>query len=153
MAKLIDTSYEASPAKAKPVKVKPVKVKPAKQEPTTTTNSRGTNSRGTNSRGTNSRSIDPLRQDSEWAQSWAKETRDKAQHTEAKAETEVKPTSTGASGKTFTMPFTPKIVTTNNSRNIDPMKQNTAWARSWAKGVHDEAESAKAEAAAKEKRA
>ena len=148
MAKLIDTSYEASPAKAKPVKVKPVKVKPAKQEPTTTTNSRGTNSRGTNSR-----SIDPLRQDSEWAQSWAKETRDKAQHTEAKAETEVKPTSTGASGKTFTMPFTPKIVTTNNSRNIDPMKQNTAWARSWAKGVHDEAESAKAEAAAKEKRA
>ena len=151
MAKLIDTSYEASPAKAspvkaKPVKVKPVKVKPAKQEPTTTTNSRGTNS-------TNSRSIDPLRQDSEWAQSWAKETRDKAQHTEAKAETEVKPTSTGASGKTFTMPFTPKIVTTNNSRNIDPMKQNTAWARSWAKGVHDEAASAKAEAAAKEKRA
>lgn len=119
MAKLIDTSYEAnpvkaSPAKAKPVKVKPVKVKPAKQEPTTTTNSRGTNSR----------SIDPLRQDSEWAQSWAKETRGKAQHTEAKAETEVKPTSTGASGKTFTMPFTPKIVTTNNSRNIDPMKQN-----------------------------
>ena len=153
MAKLIDTSYEAnpvkaspvkaSPAKAKPVKVKPVKVKPAKQEPTTTTNSRGTNSR----------SIDPLRQDSEWAQSWAKETRDKAQHTEAKAETEVKPTSTGASGKTFTMPFTPKIVTTNNSRNIDPMKQNTAWARSWAKGVHDEAASAKAEAVAKEKRA
>lgn len=151
MAKLIDTSYEASPvkaspAKAKPVKVKPVKVKPAKQEPTT-------NSRSTNSRGANSRSIDPLRQDSEWAQSWAKETRDKAQHTEAKAETEVKPTSTGASGKTFTMPFTPKIVTTNNSRNIDPMKQNAEWARSWAKGVLDGAASAKAEAAAKEKRA
>lgn len=138
MAKLIDTSYEASPAKAKPVKVKPVKVKPAKQEPTTTTNSR---------------SIDPLRQDSEWAQSWAKETRDKAQHAEAKAETEVKPTSTGASGKTFTMPVTPKIVATNNSRSIDPMKQNAEWARSLAKGVHDEAESAKAEAAAKEKRA
>lgn len=153
MAKLIDTSYEASPvkaspAKAKPVKVKPVKVKPAKQEPTTTTNSRSTNSRSTNSRG-----IDPLRQDSEWAQSWVKETRDKAQHAGEKAETEVKPTSTGASGKTFTMPFTPKIVATNNSRSIDPMKQNTAWARSWAKGVHDEAASAKAEAAAKEKRA
>lgn len=146
MAKLIDTSYEASPTKAKPVKVKPVKVKPAKQEPTTTTNSRGANS-------TNSRSIDPLRQDSEWAQSWAKETRDKAQHAEAKADTEVKPTSTGAPGKTFTMPVTPKIVTTNNSRSIDPMKQNAEWARSWAKGVHDEAESAKAEAAAKEKRA
>lgn len=142
MAKLIDTSYEASPVKASPAKAKPVKVKPAKQEPTTT-----------NSRGTNSRGIDPLRQDSEWAQSWAKETRDKAQHEEAKAETEVKPTSTGASGKTFTMPFTPKIVTTNNSRSIDPMKQNAEWARSWAKGVHNEAESTKAEAAAKEKRA
>lgn len=122
MAKLIDTSYEAnpakaSPAKAKPVKVKPVKVKPAKQEAAN-----------------NSRSADPLRQDSEWAQSWAKETRNKAQRAEAKAEpkteTEAKPMSTGASGKTFTMPFTPKIVTTNNSRSIDPMKQTAEWARS-----------------------
>ena len=153
MAKLIDTSYEASPAKAspakaKPVKVKPVKVKPAKQEPTTTTNSRGTNNRSTNSR-----SIDPLRQDSEWAQSWAKETRDKAQHAGEKAETEVKPTSTGASGKTFTMPFTPKIVATNNSRNIDPMKQNAEWARSWAKETHNKIQSAEVKAETEAKRA
>ena len=93
MAKLIDTSYEASPvkaspvkaspAKAKPVKVKPVKVKPAKQEPTT-------NSRSTNSRSTNSRSIDPLRQDSEWAQSWAKGVHDEAASAKAEAEAKEK---------------------------------------------------------------
>lgn len=130
MAKLIDTSYED----------KPIKVKPAKQE---TTN--------------NSRSTDPLRQDSEWAQSWAKSTRSKVQRTEAKteakAETEAKPTSTGESGKTFTMPFTPKIVTTNNSRSADPLRQDTEKAHSWAKETRNKIQSAEVKAETEAKRA
>lgn len=130
MAKLIDTSYEA----------KPIKVKPAKQETTNT-----------------SRSTDPLRQDSEWAQSWAKSTRDKAQRTEAKAgtkpETEAKPTSTGESGKTFAMPFTPKIVTTNNSRSADPLRQEAETAHSWAKETRNKIQSAETKAATEAKRA
>lgn len=130
MAKLIDTSYEA----------KPIKVKPAKQE---TTN--------------NSRSTDPLRQDSEWAQSWAKSTRSKVQRTEAKTETkpetEAKPTSTGESGKTFAMPFTPKIVTTNNSRSADPLRQDAEAAHSWAKETRNKIQSAETKAATEAKRA